>query len=139
MILELQSMFSKILERIMYNRLYAYLEKYELLYKYQFGFRKNHSTYMALISILEKLNNAIENGEYAMGIFIDFRKAFDTVDHSILLAKLHHYGVRGVAYDWFCDYLSNRTQFVCYNNVYSRKTHTACGVPQGHPGSSKTG
>ena len=60
---------------------------------------------------------SMEKGDFAIGIFIDFRKAFDTVDHSILLHKLYHYGVRGPAYDWFCDYLNNRTQLVSFNNV----------------------
>ena len=63
--------------------------------------------------------------------FIDFRKAFDTVDHSILLQKLYHYGIRGVAYDWFCDYLKNRTQLVSYHNIQSNYADISCGVPQG--------
>ena len=102
-------LFSKILERLKYNRLYAFLIKYELLYSLQFGFRKYHATYMALVCMLDKLHDALEKGDYAIGIFIDFRKAFDTVDHSILLYKLYHYGVRGPAYDCFCDNLNNRT------------------------------
>ena len=64
---------------------------------------------MALVCMLDKLHDAMEKGDFAIGIFIDFRKAFDTVDHSILLHKLYHYAVRGPAYDWVCDYLNNRT------------------------------
>ena len=115
----------------MYDRLYSFLVKYSILYSFQFGFRKAHSTYMALTCMLDKLHNALERGEYAIGIFIDFRKAFDTVDHDILLYKLYHYGVRGAAYDWFCDYLKNRTQLVSYHNIQSNFADISCGVPQG--------
>ena len=115
----------------MYNRLYAFLIKYELSYSLQFGFRKYHATYMALVCMLDKLHDALEKGDYAIVIFIDFRKAFDTVDNSILLYNLYHYGVRGPAYDWFCDYLNNRTQLVSFNNVNSQNEFVSCGVPQG--------
>ena len=129
--ISLLPLFSKVLERLMYDRLYSFLVKYSILYSFQFGFRKAHSTYMALTCMLDKLHNALERGEYAIGIFIDFRKAFDTVDHGILLYKLYHYGVRGAAYDWFCDYLINRTQLVSYHNTQSNYADISCGVPQG--------
>ena len=129
--ISLLPLFSKVLERLMHDRLYDCLVKYSILYSFQFGFRKAHSTYMALTCILDKLHNALEKGEYAIGIFIDFRQAFDTVDHSILLQKLYHYGIRGVAYDWFCDYLKNRTQLVSYHNIQSNYADISCGVPQG--------
>ena len=93
----------------MFNRLYAFLIKYELLYSLQFGFRKYHATYMALVCMLDKLH-ALEKGDYAIGIFIDFRKAFDTEDHSILLYKLYHYGVRGPAYDCFWSF----SEWACF-------------------------
>ena len=115
----------------MYNRLYAFFIKYELLYSLQFGFRKYHATYMALVCMLDKLHEALEKEDYAIGIFIDFRKAFDTVDHSILLYKLYHCGVRGPAYDWFCDYLNNRTQLVSFNNANSQNEFVSCDVPHG--------
>ena len=83
----------------MYNKLYAFLIKYEILYSLQFGFRLHHATYMALVCMLGKLHDAMEKVDFAIGIFIDFRKAFDTVNHSIILHKLYHYGVRGPAYD----------------------------------------
>ena len=69
----------------MYDRLYSFLVKYSIFYSFQFGFQKAHSTYMALTCMLDKLHNALERDEYAIGIFIDFRKAFDTVDNGILL------------------------------------------------------
>ena len=110
--ISLLSTFSKILERLMYNRLLDFLDKYKILNKYQFGFRRNHSTYMALIILLENLTKALENGESAIGIFLDFQKAFDTVNHSILLDKLYIYGIRGPALSWITSYLSNRCQYV---------------------------
>ena len=81
--ISLLSVFSKVMEKVMYGRLYNYLTTLKILYEYQFGFQKNKSTYMALISLTDKITKAMENGEFCLGVFIDFRKAFDTVDHSI--------------------------------------------------------
>ena len=86
---------------------------------------------MALLSLIDRLTHAIQDGEYVIGVFLDFSKAFDTVDHGILLDKLFHYGIRGCAYNWFASYLSNRKQFVSYNGVQSEKQTIECGVPQG--------
>ena len=86
---------------------------------------------MALLSPVDNLTRALENGEYVVGVYLDFSKAFDTVDHMILLQKLYHYGVRGCAHDWFTSYLSNRSQFVTYNGVKSNLDNVKCGVPQG--------
>ena len=124
-------LFSKILERIMYNRIINFINKHNILYKYQFGFRKNHSTNMALIILIDKILSAINNGNYVLGIFLDFTKAFDTVNYSILLQKLYKYGIRGIAHKWFENYLSNRKQYVCYNNVNSKYCNINYGVPQG--------
>ena len=84
-LISLLSVYSRLFEKIMYNRLLDFLNKYHILYKYQFGFRKEHSTYMALLLLLDNLTSALDRGEYAVGIFLDFQKAFDTVDHNILL------------------------------------------------------
>ena len=127
----LLSTFSKILERLMYNRILDFLNKHKILNKYQFGFRTNHSTYMALIILLENIMKALENGESAIGIFLDFQKAFDTVNHSILLDKLCIYGIRGPALSWITSYLSNRYQYVVYNGYESECKYISCGVPQG--------
>ena len=78
----------------MFNRLYAFLKNYKCIYNLQFGFRKNHSTNHAILSIIEKIQDAIKNNKFAIGIFIDLQKAFDTVDHTILLNKPSHYGIR---------------------------------------------
>ena len=101
--------FSKILERIVYNRLINFLNKFSILSNNQYGFRKNHSTAYALIQLYDKHSDAIDQGKVTLGLFIDLSNAFDTVNHDILLAKLAFYEVRGVALQWFKSYLSCRT------------------------------
>ena len=122
---------SKIIEKAMYTRLYNFLEKYNCLYKKQFGFRNSHSTNHALISITEKIRESLDNNEYSCGVFLDFQKAFDTVNHNILLKKLHHYGIRGITNDWFKSCLNNRTQQTKVNDSISEKIEITYGVPQG--------
>ena len=114
----------------MYTRLYNFLEKLNCLYKKQFGFRNSHSTNHALISMTEKVKESLDNNEYSCGVFVDFQKAFDTVNHNILL-KLHHYGIRGITNDWFKRYLNNRTQQTKVNDSISEKVEITYGVPQG--------
>ena len=114
----------------MFKRLYGYFESCSILYLLQFGFRQKCSTNHALIQITESIRNSTDNNEFGCGIFIDLKKAFDTVNHSILLSKLNHYGVRGKTYDWFHLYLSNRKQFVCVNGHNSDSLSITCGVPQ---------
>ena len=109
----------------------AYLNKLDILTPSQCGFRKKSSTYMALVDICEQITNSIDNRDYCAGVFIDLSKAFDTIDHTILLTKLQHYGIRGVALDWFGSYLTNRAQFVSIESVNSGNGHITCGVPQG--------
>ena len=121
---------SKVFEKVMYNRLIDFLETFAILNNSQFGFRKMHSTYMALMTLMNRLISSLENDEYILGIFLDFSKAFDTVDHVILLKKLAHYGIRGTALKWFESYLSNREQYVTYNGISSSKQRIECGVPQ---------
>ena len=123
--------FSKILERIMYNRLLSFINRHDILYKFQFGFREKYSTNLALITLIDKIASALNNGDTVLGVFLDFSKAFDCVNHSILLEKLEFYGIRGVSYDWFASYLSNREQYVCYDGVSSEYGNISCGVPQG--------
>ena len=93
--------FSKIFERIMYKRLVSFLEKHNILYEFQFGFRSGYGTNLALITLIDKIVNSLERGNVVLGLFLDFSKAFDTVNHSILLGKLHAYGIRGIANQWF--------------------------------------
>ena len=122
---------SKIFEKLMYTRLYNFLETFNCLYKLQFGFKQNTSTVHALISITEEIRDAIDSGSFACGIFIDLKKAFDTVDHEILLSKLSYYGIRGISHKWFQSYLSDRYQFVSINGFHSNKRLVKHGVPQG--------
>ena len=115
----------------MYNRLLKFLEDCNIIFENQFGFRKLHSSYMVLMVLTDKLIKSLENGEFVIGVFLDFSKAFDTVDHAILLSKLSHYGIRWSALQWFQSYLSNRKQYVTYNGVSSPVNNITCGVSQG--------
>ena len=123
--------FSKILERLIYTRLLSFIKEHHILYIYQFGFRSAHSPELALLFLVDKLSDALEKGDYVLGLFLDFSKAFDTVNHNILFQKLEHYGIRGVALDMFKNYLSNRYQYVVYDNTKSNNMNITCGVPQG--------
>ena len=122
---------SKILEKLMFVRLLSFLKMYKILYDNQFGFRDGHSPNLALILLIDKISCALERGDFVLGLFLDFSKAFDTVNHSILLQKLEFYGVRGLALNWFQSYLYDRSQYVEYNNVKSSNLPVSCGVPQG--------
>ena len=113
----------------MYHRLYNYLEESRILYPLQFGCREKCSTTHALVSITESIRQSTDNQEIGCGIFIELKKAFDTINHLILLTKLEHYGVRGVVHDWFKSYLSQGKQFVNGHNSVSLQV--TCGVPQG--------
>ena len=129
--ISLLSNIDKILERLMYNRLYNFLEKKEIIFSLQFGFRQKYSTTHSLIHLTDKIRHEIDKATYACGIFVDFQQAFDTVDHDILLKKLEYYGVRGISNKWFASYLSNRKQFVSINGYKSNLVDFKCGVLQG--------
>ena len=127
--ISLLSNIEKILEKHMYKRLYTFLNKNNNIYNLQFRFRQQYSTSHALINITENIRKAIDDGNIDCGVFVDLQKAFDTVDYQILLAKLNHYGARGVSNDWFN--LSNRSQYVSINGYDSGLAAINCGVPQG--------
>ena len=103
--------FSKMLERIMYNCLQKYLKDQNILYDKQFGFRTGHSTEHAIAQLVDQIYEAFEKNEYTLGVFIDLPKAFDTVDHSILLRKLELYSITDNNYAWIKSYLSDRLQY----------------------------
>ena len=117
----------------MYNHLLRFLNNQNILSDNRYGFRKHHSTASAyaLTCLFDKISSAIDNKECTVGIFIDLSKAFDTVDHNILISKLEHYGVRGTSLGGFERYLSNRQQYVEFNGVSSESCEIKCGVPQG--------
>ena len=124
--------FSKILENIFNNRLMNFLNSNNLLYLRQYGFRKNMYTSMAIMELVENITIAMDNGKFTIGrVFIDLKQAFDTVDHSMLVTKLDHYGIRGVAKQWLSSYLENRKQYVCFNGTDSGFLPITCGLPQG--------
>lgn len=132
--------FSKILEKIMYTRLVDFLNKFNTLSSEQHGFRKKKSTESAIFDFIDHVSSALSEKKQAMGILCDLSKAFDCVDHKLLLKKLEHYGVRGIANKWFNSYLSNRRQSVLIKNLdsennlktyYSEEQFIKQGIPQG--------
>ena len=107
------------------------MENHEILFDKQFGFKSKHNTDNAILSVVDKIQNSIEGRECSCRVFLDFSKAFDRVNHKILLMKLEHYGIRGIANEWFRSYLYNRQQIVTVNGVSSAKCSTSCGNAQG--------
>ena len=122
---------SKILEKLVYKRLSSFLTLNNILNPSQFGFRKKYSTDFAITKLLDKVTQSLSEKEHVIALFMDLSKAFDTIDHNILLYKLKRYGIRGFALSWFKSYLSNRQQFVSIGNVESSFLNIKCGVPQG--------
>ena len=104
----------------MHTRLTNFLRISKLLLSHQFGFRDGYSTNHALTSLTEIIRKTLDEDKFACGVFINLQKAFDNVDHGILLSKLNHYGVRGVSYQWFKSYLTSRQQFTTIAHVKVR-------------------
>ena len=129
--ISLLSIFDKIIENLMHIRLYQFLESNNILYNNQYGFGKNSSTTHALLKITEQIRESIENKKYGYVVFIDLKKAFDTVNHDILIQKLEHYGIRNNRLKWFQSYLNNRKQYVYVNGQSSELMDIKSGVPQG--------
>ena len=123
--------FSKILERIMYNRLYDHFNQNNLLFEKKFGFRSSHSTEHAVVELFDELINSFDNKNFTLGVFIDLSKAFDTVNHEILLKKLQSYGIIGNHLNWFKSYLRERKQFIANAQSKTELKIIQCGVPQG--------
>ena len=122
---------SKLFEKLIKNRLSKFLEDNKCLFSRQFGFRNKHSTNHALIDLTETIRKALDDNAFACGVFLDFKKAFDTVNHKILFKKIEHYEVRGHAIKWFKSYLSERKQYTAVNNADSQINEISYGVPQG--------
>jgi Reverse transcriptase (RNA-dependent DNA polymerase) len=129
--ISLLNVFSKIIEKIVHTRLSIFLENNNLISNSQYGFRKAHSTIHPLVKFLNFITKAFNEKEHCLAIFYDMRKAFDTVDHEILLTKLHNLGIQGTELNWFKNYLTGRKQFVFINGTSSNLHDILLGVPQG--------
>ena len=114
-----------------YKRLLSFVTAANILANNQFGIRENHSTYMTLLNLVDQNTNELDNKQFSLGILIDSSKAFESLDHEILISKLNYYGVRGTANKWFYSYLEKRKQFVTIDNVSPDTRIIKCGVPQG--------
>ena len=116
-------------EKVMYNRMIEFAERYNILHRCHFRFRKHYSTSHVLIHLINRISSAIDQRETTVGVFLDLSKAFDTLDHQILFTKLEHYGIRDVALQWIKSYFSCRQQFVQINQTCSSMQTIKCGVP----------
>ena len=123
--------FSKLLEKIIKLKLDNFLNKHNILSNLQFGFRKDRSTEDAIIKFVNDVVNNINNNYYTLALFIDFSKAFDCINHQILISKLTHHGIRGLPLQLLESYLMNRSQYVTINNINSKTSLITSGVPQG--------
>ena len=129
--ISLLSSISKIVEKIVFIQVYDYFSKQKLLYDGQYGFRKIHSTELAAVELVDRIRLYLDKGQIPLSVFLDLSKAFDTLDHSILLTKLNFYGFAGSALMWFRSYLSNRQQFVDFDGTVSDVCTLSTVVPQG--------
>ena len=129
--ISLLNCFNKIFERLIQTQMLTFIEKHKILYINQYGFRKGFSTTLALIDVVDFIKRCIDNKEYVLGIFLDLEKAFDSIDHDILLAKLDHYGFRGHSNKFLKSYLKNRQQYTFVNKKTSSLLNVKYGVPQG--------
>ena len=121
----------KVFEKIVFKQLYKYLVSNKLIYESQYGFRDEHSTELAGLELCDRISEYIDKNKIPITIYLDLSKAFDTLDHNILLRKLKYYGVSGPAFNWFHSYLSNRHQYSEMNGCISDMRKITTGVPQG--------
>ena len=122
---------SKIYEKIVHVQLFDYFTSNNLFYANQYGFRTKFSTEHAVLDFVDRLYTNLDANNTPFTLFLDFSKAFDTIDHTILLNKLIYYRINNIELKWFNSYLSNRTQYVTINNTDSLKLNIRTGVPQG--------
>ena len=129
--ISLLSPISKLLEKLMFNRITSFFNKHHIIHSNQFGFKANSSTDLALINLTQQILQQMNNKHLTVGVFIDLSKAFDTINHDILLDKISHYGIRGTAHLWFVNYLKDRSQLVSLGDIKSALRGISIGVPQG--------
>ena len=122
---------SKIFERVLFNQLYEYFDRNDLLTQHQYGFRKNHSTEFAAMELIDRVANLLELGKIPFNLYIDLSKAFNVLNHDTLLSKLEFYGLNELTIKLIKNYLSNRSQFCQYYDASSDIVRTNIGVPQG--------
>ena len=127
----LLSIFDKILEKLIYKRVMSFLNSHDILNKNQFGFRRKHSTTLAVLELVDTIYQNLDKKQIVVGIYLDLKKAFDTVNHEILFKKLQNYGIRGKTLEWFRSYLTGRKQYTLVNSCKSQCMNINCGVPQG--------
>ena len=129
--ISLLSTVSKIFEKNVFTQVYNYFCAHKLFYESQYGFRKCHSTELAAIELVDRLCNYLDAGKVPVSVFLDLSKAFDTLNHTILIEKLRYYGLNDTSLNWFHSYLHDRLQFTEYNSVCSDVVTLSTGVPQG--------
>ena len=122
---------SKVFNKLFYPRLSGFLTKFNILNHNHYGFRPYHSTAMAILELINNIYEGFENNQYTVGVFVDLKKAFDTVNHEILLDKLNFYSITGIPLTWLTSYLSHRQQYVMVHDRTSSYNLVVCGVPQG--------
>ena len=123
---------SKVLEKVVHNKLCRFLKLHDILFESQYGFRKHHSTiHHGVAEYIQHAVNSYDDNKCTISVLLDLSKAFDTINHRMLLYKLKYYGIRGIAYQWFHSYLSNQIQYVTFNGTKSIVQIVTCGVPQG--------
>ena len=120
---------SKVFEKLNFSRLYEFLDKQNILNHHQYGFRQRLSTYMTILELTDHIHRGFERNEFTIGVFVDVRKAFDTVDHQVLIEKHKCYGIRGIPLDWLSSYLTNRKQYVQVDNLLLTHNSVICAVP----------
>jgi len=130
-LISLLSSISKILEKLILSRTLTFLNKHCVILPTQNGFRPNHSTIHAILDVITSTYDNFDENSYTALLLLDLKKAFNTVDHVIILAKLKHYGIRGVAHDLFSSFLSNKYQFTSLDYAQSSNKKINCGIPQG--------
>ena len=128
--ISLLSLYNRLFEKLLYLRLIKFIDKNDL-HDLQYGIRNKHSTQHAILDIVNTIHSNMDNREYSCGIFIHLKKAFNTVNHEILLTKLEHFGIRGVINSWFRSYLSDHRQSIEIDKCISETETTVYGVPQG--------
>ena len=123
--------FTKVFEKIVYNKLFNFISDNNILYDHQYGFRNGRSTQQAIITLVDRITKSQDIGDIVITLLIDLKKAFDTIDHRILLRKLYSYGIRGTMFKWIESYLTGRSQYVIFDGKVSETRSIKCGVPQG--------